>query len=263
MVPIAHFSHGLRVGDEIHLGATAGTDANRRLAGSPPGLTDVRAQANQMFRNMKLALELLGGRMEDVVRIKNYLTDWRDFAGYDEAYRQHFRAPYPSNTTVGTGGPEAARCRQAHGDAGRPARLSRFRGRVQRDLAAALSGAHRLGCPAFASAAAGRNRIHRRAGVDRQGRLMPGVEAQAQAAWERIGALLSQAGMDATDVLRTNNWLTDWRCYRAFNAGYGAFVVPPYPPRATVIGSLLEPGALVQIEAIAHAEGRNATVLVR
>lgn len=72
-----------------------------------------------------------------------------------------------------------------------------------------------------------------------------------------------RVGMDATDVLRTNNWLTDWRCYRAFNAGYGAFVVPPYPPRATVIGSLLEPGALVQIEAVAHAEGRNATVLVR
>jgi enamine deaminase RidA (YjgF/YER057c/UK114 family) len=49
---------------------------------------------------------------------------------------------------------------------------------------------------------------------------------------------------------------------KAFNAVYGDFVHPPYPPRATVvIGGLVEPQALVQIEALAHREGRNATVL--
>ena len=105
--------------------------------------------------------------------------------------------------------------------------------------------------------------VSAQAGIDRQGRLASGPEAQSRAAWERICALLSEAGMDVTHVVRTNNWLTDWRSYPAFNAGYGAFVVAPYPPRATVIGGLLEPGGLVQIDAIAHAEGRNATVLVR
>ena len=67
--------------------------------------------------------------------------------------------------------------------------------------------------------------------------------------------------MDVTDVLRTNNWLTDWRSYAQFNAGYGAFVTPPFPPRATVIAGLPEPGARLQIEALAHRVGRTATVL--
>jgi enamine deaminase RidA (YjgF/YER057c/UK114 family) len=63
------------------------------------------------------------------------------------------------------------------------------------------------------------------------------------------------------DVVRTNNILTDWRLYAGFNAGYGAFVAPPYPPRATVHAKLADPRACVQIEAIAHRLGREASVL--
>ena len=37
MVPIAHFSHGVRVGSTIHLGAAAGVDRDRRLAGRASG----------------------------------------------------------------------------------------------------------------------------------------------------------------------------------------------------------------------------------
>ncbi len=341
MAPIAHFSHGLRVGDEIHLGAAAGTDANRRLAGTLPGLTDVRAQTVQLYRNMKLALELLGGRAEDVARIKNYLVDWRDFGGYDEAYREHWPLQ-PSRTTVGTwgfplpfavieaeltavvGSSAAGRYGVAVGDgvegvaaqtqkalAGMkqgdivkltvtlaelrdypafeeafkkswqppyPARtvsvapLSQPQRRVEIESVAVAGGGRpvnglgafpSLGAASPAMLAGQHLYVSAQAGIDRQGRLASGPEAQSRAAWERICALLSEAGMDVTDVVRTNNWLTDWRSYAAFNAGYGAFVVEPYPPRATVIGSLLEAGALVQIEAIAHAEGRNATVLVR
>ena len=104
MVPIAHFSLGQRVGNEIHLGATAGTDPSRRLAGSAPGLTDIRAQTDLMYHNMAIALELLGGSMNDVVRVKGYITDWRDLKAYNEVYTQHFKAPMPSRTTVGTWG---------------------------------------------------------------------------------------------------------------------------------------------------------------
>src|SRR3954469_19282929 len=98
MVPIAAFSHGLRVGDEIHLGATAGTDAKRRLVGTP------RAEADQMYRNMKLALGLLGGRLGDVARLKIFLPDWRDLDACEEAYGEHFRSSHPSRATVGSWG---------------------------------------------------------------------------------------------------------------------------------------------------------------
>ena len=67
--------------------------------------------------------------------------------------------------------------------------------------------------------------------------------------------------MDVSDVVRTNNWLTDWRSYAGFNAGFGAFVLPPFPPRATIIGALPDPRACVQVEAVAHRLGRDSTVV--
>jgi hypothetical protein len=45
MKPIAHFSFGVRCGTDVLIGATAGTDAARRLAGTTPGLADTAAQA--------------------------------------------------------------------------------------------------------------------------------------------------------------------------------------------------------------------------
>ena len=44
MQPIATFSHATQAGGVIHLGATAGTDSQRRLAGVRPGLCDVEIQ---------------------------------------------------------------------------------------------------------------------------------------------------------------------------------------------------------------------------
>jgi len=82
MVPIAHFSHGARVGSTIHLGAAAGVDAGRRLAGTTVGVGDMAAQAEQLFANLHLALEALGGTWQDVVKVRTYIVDWRDLPAY-------------------------------------------------------------------------------------------------------------------------------------------------------------------------------------
>ena len=60
MQPIAQFSFGMRAGDIVRIGATAGTDAARRLIGSSPGLVDVAAQTTQMLVNFEISLKLLG-----------------------------------------------------------------------------------------------------------------------------------------------------------------------------------------------------------
>ena len=342
MVPIAHFSHGMRVGDEIHLGATAGTDENRRLCGAPPGLPDARAQADRMYRNMSLALELLGGGLHDVVRLKTYVTDWRDLAGCEEAYVQHFHAPHPTRSIVASwgfplpfavveaeltayvgprpnhhhgvaGGEDAAQALSALSaqlrepgfrmcdvvkitatlaglrdypafeDAFRgafrapfPARtitvapLSDPRRRIELEWVAVAGGGEPVEArgiaqhPGAASPAivAGKHLyLSAQPGIGVDGRYADGVEQQTRAAWRRIHALIEAAGMEPPDVVRTNNWLTDWRSYEAFNSGYGQFVRSPYPPRATVIGGMLDAEALVQIEAVAHGEADSATVL--
>ena len=41
MRPIAHFSHAARIGNVVHVGATAGVHPDLRLAGESPGRIDV------------------------------------------------------------------------------------------------------------------------------------------------------------------------------------------------------------------------------
>ena len=58
MRPIANFSHASRVGDIVHVGATAGVFPNLRLAGDSAGRIDVVAQTRKMFENLETALRL-------------------------------------------------------------------------------------------------------------------------------------------------------------------------------------------------------------
>lgn len=371
MKPIAHFSHGVRIGDTVHLGAAAGVDAARRLAGTSAGTGDMTAQAERMFANLRIALEALGGAWHQVVRLKTYIVDWRDLAAYESVLAQQFAAPFPAASTVGTWGfplpqilletelvacldgrrdfegnptsddprlggsvlagglhyctvspadgrgaiasPSDASAQSEHALRALAARLEKAglgRGDVVmlnvsladiRDLPAFDAAFVRffrapypprsvVGVPLARpgqlvelesiAAAGGGEPVEPRGGPARPAPAssairagdwvfvgaqssgsVPDAEGQTRAAWTRIAGALDLAGLGLEDVVRTNNILTDWRLYAGFNAGYGAFVTPPYPPRATVRASLTDPRACVQVEAIAHRQGRAATVL--
>jgi enamine deaminase RidA (YjgF/YER057c/UK114 family) len=353
MVPIAHFSHAVRVGSTIHLGAAAGVDRTRRLAGTSVGVGDMPAQSEQLFANLRLALEALGGSWQDVVKVKTYIVDWRDLPVYDAVHARELGALHPAVAKIGTwgfplpqilletelvacvagterfgsGGSVRAeglhyctttpvgegsdaraqseealrslagtldkaglrlqdvvmlgvsladvRALPAFDDALRrafrppyPARsvvgvpLARAGQLVELESVAAYGGGQAVGT-AIPGVAASAGMIAgdwlfvsaRTAGGE------SGVERQTRRAWEQLATTLEAAGMSLDDVVRTNNVLTDWRHYAGFNAGYGAFVTRPYPPRATVHAALADPGACVQIEAIAHRQGNSATVL--
>jgi len=371
MRPIAHFSHAVRVGGTLHLGATAGTDAHRRLAGVTPGMIDVEAQVVQMFVNARTVLKLLDADLDHVIRVKTYLTDMRDLPRYEAQFSKVFGDLKPNHVIVGSAGfplPQAAVELDLVAEVGTP--VSRFAaagdaaavgsrfycsagplaaaesggrqmpdtfheqvdatfdqllarlavgGKVPSDAvylhgtlrearfaeafraafnacfpirppactvviapladvdcmlqveAIAVAGGGlavedpsgdegvRFGSPAMW--AGDELYIGAQLGVGSDGSVARGVEAQTRFAWERIKSLLGAAGMRVEDVLRTNNVLTDWRHYTAFNAGYGANVGEPYPPRATVLGGLTVCDALVQIEAIAHRQGHGALIV--
>lgn len=361
MRPIAHFSHAARVGNVIHIGATAGTDEQRRLPGTLPGLVDVEAQIRRMFQNVGVVLDLLGARLEHTVRVKTYVADLRDLPRYRALYAETFGAIAPDHVVVGSAGfplPQAAIELDLVAVVDQPVRrvpdvgvgvagkfycssdavpeggdfetqasnaLQQISARVERGglrrseivyLHATLSDCRDV--PAFTSALAsafpaeppactvviapladagamlqleavaavgggrpvvGVERLpeHRigsaavlageelyiggQLGDDEGGHLGPDVEGQTRAAWERVRAMLTAVGMDAASIVRTNNVLTDWRHYAAFNAGYGANVAEPYPPRATVLGGLPRRRAHVQIEAIGHRHGAEAVIV--
>jgi 2-iminobutanoate/2-iminopropanoate deaminase len=348
MRPIAEFSMAHRVGDLVIVGATAGTDAQRELQGYRPGRIDAAEQTTAMLRNMETALHLLGARVDDIVRFKAYLDDWRDGDACEEAVAG-FLPPRTARMTVGSWGfplPQAvveaelmavvgggdgglfhgtamssgatprdghahaaralADLREALGDAGLSPRdavmltvtladlrcLPAFEEAFRRVfsppypartvIAAPLSGAEALVAIECVATKGGGTPIGESGEAAWLGAASPAmlagdilyvsgqlgregfdgdVEAETEAAWRRIATLVEAAGMGLEDVVATTNVLTDWRHYRGFNKGFGRFVSAPYPPRTTISVGLVERGARVQIEAMAHRRGRDAHVI--
>lgn len=379
MRPIAHFSHAVRVGNVVHLGATAGVDARARPVGTHVGVASARAQTERMLENARLALRMLDADLRDVVRVKGWLADWRDFAGYNEVYTRFFQPPFPARSTVGSAGFPLAQLlvevemvaivggphEEVRSDRLPPALAPYAQGGVlvgdtlytaavpaARDgsivgvgnvtaqaertlevLALALEAAG-LGLrdlvqvgvtltdprdfPAFeavyrrvlrppwparsvgfaplghpellveleAVAVAGGGEpvladqtieplgatspgiragdllfVAGQLGYGHDAALAPDAEAQTRACWERVLSIARRAGFERLELVRTNNTLSDWRDYPAYNAGYGASVIEPYPPRATVSQRLLDPRARVQIEALFARGAAEAIVL--
>jgi len=61
----------------------------------------VAEQTRQVLTNVKNILEAAGASMDDVVKVSAYLADMKDFAEYNEVYKEFFNDPYPARTTVG------------------------------------------------------------------------------------------------------------------------------------------------------------------
>lgn len=90
-------------------------------------------------------------------------------------------------------------------------------------------------------------------GLDENGRIADGIEAQTQHCLRNIRALLALADLDLTAVVKATVWLTEVGDFAAFNRVY-AQAFPDAPPvRSTVVSGLVLPGAKVEIEVIAYA----------
>ena len=90
-------------------------------------------------------------------------------------------------------------------------------------------------------------------GLDpKTGELAEGIEAQTKQAMDNIGAVLSSAGLDYSDILKTTVYVADLADFTTVNEIYGSyFGEGPYPARSCVQVAALPKGALVEIEATA------------
>jgi 2-iminobutanoate/2-iminopropanoate deaminase len=61
---------------------------------------DVRAQAEQVMRNLEAVLSAAGSSFSRVVKTTIYLTDMGDFAAVNEVYAARFPQEPPARTTV-------------------------------------------------------------------------------------------------------------------------------------------------------------------
>ena len=77
------------------------------------------------------------------------------------------------------------------------------------------------------------------------------VAQQTTQALQNLQAIVSKAGLDLHNIVKTTVWLRRETDFAAFNESYARFFGGYRPARSTVVSALVHPAALVEIEAIA------------
>jgi 2-iminobutanoate/2-iminopropanoate deaminase len=84
------------------------------------------------------------------------------------------------------------------------------------------------------------------------GKLVDGIENQAERALLNLEAVLAEAALSMADVLKTTIYLVDLAHFAQMNAIYSKHITVPPPARSTVQVSGLALGALIEIEVVAR-----------
>lgn len=83
------------------------------------------------------------------------------------------------------------------------------------------------------------------------GKLAEGVAAQTHMAMKNVKALLSEAGVDLSNVVKTTVFVKDLADFATVNEIYGSYFEGAFPARSCVQVAKLPLDALVEIETIA------------
>ena len=89
------FSRAVRRGDRIVVSGTAPIDADGETV-----VGDAATQARRCFTIVLEAVEALGGRREDVIRTRMYITDRDDWDAVTRVHGEFFGEVFPAATLV-------------------------------------------------------------------------------------------------------------------------------------------------------------------
>ena len=89
------YSRAVRDGEWVFLSGTTGFDYKKHTISK-----DVVAQTKQMLANMEWGLKQAGASFEDVVRLRLYMVDYRDFERVAKVIGGRFGDIRPANTMI-------------------------------------------------------------------------------------------------------------------------------------------------------------------
>ncbi len=89
-------------------------------------------------------------------------------------------------------------------------------------------------------------------GLDGNGKLADGIEAQCEQVWKNIGEVLKAADMGYGDIVKMTSFLTDSRFIVANRAVRDKYLAAPYTASTLlIVQGLADPAMLVEIEVTA------------
>jgi reactive intermediate/imine deaminase len=93
-----HYSNCVRVeaGPLLFLSGQVSLDADGKLVGEG----DVKAQARQVFENLRIQVEANGGTMADIVKVTVFVKDISTFQSLSELRQSYFPSNGPASTIV-------------------------------------------------------------------------------------------------------------------------------------------------------------------
>ena len=93
---IGPYSQGIKVGNTVWISGQIPLDpVSMEMVAS-----DIGAEAEQVFSNLKAVAEASGGSLDDAVKINISLTDLGDFETVNTIMASHFSEPYPARACV-------------------------------------------------------------------------------------------------------------------------------------------------------------------
>lgn len=79
-----------------------------------------------------------------------------------------------------------------------------------------------------------------------------GVKEQTRQSLTNVKAILEEAGVSMSNVVKTTVFMADMGDFADMNSVYSEFFAEPYPARSAVAVKTLPKGALVEIEVVAE-----------
>ncbi len=95
--PIGHFSTAVSYGGLLYVSGLVSTDERGNIVGG----NDITAQAQQVYKNIKIVLKQVGLDYGDLLKITTFLTSIDDREKVNQVRRSAFGPTKPASTLIG------------------------------------------------------------------------------------------------------------------------------------------------------------------